>query len=519
MRGLERRLSAADYVLCGLVVVTALRSIVLGFVRPIDDYDEGLLLTDAFAMTQGLVPYRDFYVNYPPGPFVLLATTWKAFGMSVFTARTLGFSILLGGALGSGFVAGRIASDRFSWVAFASVLALQSDLPVAPLAYVSAVTLGTLCVLSVPASSASRARHAAHGFLFGAVAWFRHDLFVYTALALFAFATVLALVPKTRSLVPRRDALLAQVGGAALALALVFVPIVLAAGPHRVLGDLYFDQLRTLPARAMPFPTTVGALEVAPIELELPGVVGERVRVILLLTAATFVATLALLPRRLADSALSESQRLRMVWLVAFALGTVPHVVHRVDYAHVAYGVPFVIALLGVFVARRPLVRALVPVVVVIPLLAFHTPLARTDVFERIARARDDAAVTTPAQRGAVEIIAATTAPGDRIFVGCADHRLTLMSPMSLYYLSRRLGATRRMQFDPGLTTDAVEQRAMIRDLERTRPPLVLRFSGCFWKEPNASSRPGSSVLDQYLDTAFVADPRVSPDYRYAVRR
>ena len=41
-------------------------------------YDEGILLTGADLILRGQLPYRDFYTNYPPGIFLLIAAAAAA---------------------------------------------------------------------------------------------------------------------------------------------------------------------------------------------------------------------------------------------------------------------------------------------------------------------------------------------------------------------------------------------------------------------------------------------------------
>jgi len=55
----------------------------------------------------------------------------------------------------------------------------------------------------------------------------------------------------------------------------------------------------------------------------------------------------------------------------------------------------------------------------------------------------------------------------------------------------------------PGLVTTVSGQREMIADLERTRPSLLLRYSGCTWDEPNGSMRDGATLLDDYLSATY----------------
>ena len=50
-------------------------------------YDEGIIVTDAMRVASGQIPRRDFYVNYGPAQFYLLAGLFKAFGQSLLVER------------------------------------------------------------------------------------------------------------------------------------------------------------------------------------------------------------------------------------------------------------------------------------------------------------------------------------------------------------------------------------------------------------------------------------------------
>lgn len=50
-------------------------------------YDEGLILAGAVEVSQGAVPHRDFYANYGPANFYLLAGLFKLFGPGFLVAR------------------------------------------------------------------------------------------------------------------------------------------------------------------------------------------------------------------------------------------------------------------------------------------------------------------------------------------------------------------------------------------------------------------------------------------------
>src|ERR1700722_13307170 len=63
-------------------------------------YDEGLILEGAVRVLDGAIPHRDFYANYGPGQFYVLAGLYKIFGVSVLVERLLdtvvrGFIVVL----------------------------------------------------------------------------------------------------------------------------------------------------------------------------------------------------------------------------------------------------------------------------------------------------------------------------------------------------------------------------------------------------------------------------------------
>ena len=54
--------------------------------RPIV-YDEGLMLTAAMRVAAGQIPHRDFYANYGPAQFYLVAGLFKLFGETILVER------------------------------------------------------------------------------------------------------------------------------------------------------------------------------------------------------------------------------------------------------------------------------------------------------------------------------------------------------------------------------------------------------------------------------------------------
>jgi len=54
-------------------------------------YDEGLILTAAMRVAAGQIPHRDFYANYGPAQFYLIAGLFRLFGETVLIERVFDF--------------------------------------------------------------------------------------------------------------------------------------------------------------------------------------------------------------------------------------------------------------------------------------------------------------------------------------------------------------------------------------------------------------------------------------------
>lgn len=59
-------------------------------------FDEGYMIHFAERIAQGQIPYYDFFIQYTPGFFYILAFCFKVFGSSILAERTLTLAIALG---------------------------------------------------------------------------------------------------------------------------------------------------------------------------------------------------------------------------------------------------------------------------------------------------------------------------------------------------------------------------------------------------------------------------------------
>jgi len=490
-------LDAVGIVLLGLAIYfTAIH-----FREVINFYDEGLLLTGAQLVSRGAIPYRDFYSNYPPGIFVLIAGLWELTGPKAIVLRYLGWAIHILLAALAGRLAGRLSGRPFVPLAAALVLSQTVVLGLVPYAYLVALTLALIFAeLWIRAVvRPTPARFALAGLVLGLVSAFRHDAFVYLCTAL---TLVVAIGAARRRFVSDSVTFrhLAWAGlGFSIPLEVTWLPVFTLAGFRAVVNDLYFDQVRyTMPARVLPFPS--------------------------LFPESLYHAHPASLCLVLAGPALAValvlSNRGRVEVCAAIAVGCVAvavisQSVGRCDAHHVAYSVTPALILASALLDRlaaRPSIfvatNALFPAVWLVT--TTFDSLLRLPITDPsgesnpVVKARPLPMVRPAARAEVLSFIAGHSQPGEPIFVGGLTHRNLVSNELDLYYMADRPGAVRRLQFDPNVVTRAKFQREMIAELEQTRPSVVVLSNCCREVETNKSNNPGSVLLDGYLQSKYV---------------
>jgi hypothetical protein len=496
-----------------VLVAIALWHSLLDLWVPAQYYDEGILLTDAHLLLHGQFPYRDFYSNYPPGIFLVIAGLWKLVGVSVIAYRWLGLSFHLVIAALAGRLAGRISGRRFAALAAGLTLAWIEKLQAAPYAYLAALALGLAFIeiaLRALERPSSRALWLLAGLALGAMSAFRHDLFLI-------FVAILAVLGSWRWW--RKDFRLPReslwcVGGATIPILALWIPTFAIAGPGRVADDLYFDQVRyVLPARTLPLPSLASPREVAGVEL--PAFVADPIAGGVVLALLGFGAGCIALVR-------AREASLPLALVLALSSASIPHMLGRTDDPHTLYvATPSIVLLVGIGdeIARRPWAGTSVPRALRAAPLAVFGAWLLIPQRETIFPLRPPSFAAAPEQtlpryapvqadrlserRAALEFVDAHTRSGDPIYVGLFSHRRAMGNEVDLYFLLDRIGSTRYMQFDPNVVTRADVQEKMIEELERVRPAIAILTELEVWYEPNLSSQLGSPLLDQYLHSKY----------------
>jgi len=504
----------------------ALDATLASFLYPINSYDEGIVLTGANELLWGKVPYRDFYSNYPPGVFLLIAAAFKLVGTSVAVERALGVAFHLSTAYAAGRVSGRLLGGRFSWITAALVLTW-----LAPLGSSTCAWLGGLSVALIACERWACAWQSRRpldywiaGATLGAVSWLRHELFVYFALILSGIAALWIGVSIKHG---ERAPLLAAkwtATGALSALCLMWLPLFALVGIEQPLVDLVFDQARyAMPARALPLPPLFQLGRVSWAPFALPTFVYQPFEgaVVLSLFGPALAMAAFALPRRA-----GLKDRSDVVWTGALALAVLPQLLGRTDPPHAIYTVTPALILSWLWF-HRGTARAWRPkhgMQMLFGVLTLFLPTPELPLRAALALPPLDLrrAGGTPVSAGRKQVLAFIgehTRQGDPIYVGYMDHRWIYVNDMDLYFLANRVGATRYMQFDPNIVNREDTQRQMIQELEATRPRVAILKVGIQRSgEPNDSSNMGSAILDEYLRANY-RDVEVVDGHVLALRR
>src|SRR5438093_4914216 len=145
---------------------------------PVGPYDEGLLLTNARLIQRGLVPHRDFYTQYAPGMYLLIAAIWRLSGVSPLAVRLSSTAIHLVVALLAARLVGRATGRRVSLLTVGLTLCWLAPLDPVAYAWTAALAAALLSFELGLRSADGRGplMEVGFGLIFVGISCFRHDL-------------------------------------------------------------------------------------------------------------------------------------------------------------------------------------------------------------------------------------------------------------------------------------------------------------------------------------------------------
>lgn len=494
--------------------------------RPLNIYDEGIILTGAQRLRAGEVLHADFWRIYPVGGFLGPLATTSLLGENVVAGRIAGliWRLVLVGLLA--VISARLGGwSAAIWATAVAGIALgATGAQIYPLHVAAAGLLLSVLLLSIAVRGESRRRthfSVLAGVATGLTSLFRQDLAVLGGILLVVVLALAAWLGRSG----RSRRLLGGFSAGAAGSGLLVLAVFLAwAGPGPVWHQLVvFPLTRMRAARALPWPAPS-------LDNDVPLFYALGAAVLLVLALLVTRAAKGHDAGDAAQRALVETGGLAAVLVSLWVMS-----LQRFDGTHGTPAAVVGVALLAVLAAKalspsRYVRWGLVVVGIVLSLVCIVGP-ARSVVSEarngpgaRGGYVTDCAALPAAAgcvplsadQLAAIQEVVRLTSPGERVFVGTTRASLAYYGDMSFYFLSDRLPGTRYDEIHPAVTDGADVQRQIIDDLERNEVRVVVIADLPVSDEPNLSSiDSGVTLLDDYLRENFRT---VIRDGRYEVR-
>jgi hypothetical protein len=509
----------------------------LGMERALGVYDEGVILAGAMRVAAGDIPHRDFYANYGPAQFYLLAALFKLFGQYAVIERML--DVLVRASIVTVCYGLTAAYCRKSIALAASVVCglwLFSQAfygyPVFPALLL--LLLSAALILPVLAGPISFWRLLGAGAGAGLVALFRYDVGFYVFVAL-GLAIGISAVLRHRDARQRISAAKTMLVPYVFGTSIVFLPAAIAylavAPIEPFIHDVFSFPLHYYARmRSMPFP---GVLE------SMKSLDKSAVYLPLLICCATAYSLARgradMRERGQAPSQPGVSERDKGWFLVVFGLlAAVLYVkgLVRVSVIHMIASLIPSLLLLGALLERTlhqgRMMRAVVWMICALTIAAtLHASLQTvrhregSSVLAKILWSSSPAVDMTGStwcgtpkelrsvacflmdsdRAQAARLVVQNTRPDERIFVGLTRHDKIFINDNITYFAAGRLPATRWHHFDPGLQTRADIQAEIIAELQAGDVRyIVLSLDWDNVTEPNESARSsGVNLLDEYI--------------------
>jgi hypothetical protein len=468
--------------------------------------DEGLMLQAAARIAGGELPYRDFWWFYPPGQPYLLAGLWDVFGPSLLAWRIVRVACDAAVAVLAWALARRGGAPGWAalaaWLAAALAMAYPSGPH--PFPFTLALSLGSLLLFE--------RNPLAAGALAGLAAVWRLEFAAYLGVGVLLAYLVRPAQGR------ERGAQAARFAGAALLVAVVLYGVVAGgAGIGRVWDLVVRYPLEDFgDYQSLPFPLDYDG----PLNTSSPGGFLSDSAEPLLLFYLPLALVIGLAGALLTLALHFERSSWPRVAAAVFALGMTHYLVVRPDEFHTA-PLAVMVAVLAAW-ALAPGVRArgrlaLVPAVLAALALAYaivegadrrwlELRADRVAIDLPVADGARERAVGAAALERAVRAVWRRVPPGEPIYVATRRSDLVTSGHPLFYALAERPNPTRYDIQAPGVVTSEPVQREIVRDLERARPRVVVRWTApaTAAPEPNAAGRSsGVTTLDRYLRRAY----------------
>lgn len=522
-------------------------------------YDDGIIVVGAEEILRGKVPYRDFWTMYAPGQFYLTALLFRIFGTQFFIACLVGV-VSKALIVAFGYVAMK-RHIRAKWLpaAGAALLVLvlahlgNETFPVFP---ATAFALLALLCMEPGLMQHRLPLLFAAGLCTALTACFRHDLGLYTAVALSLGAIPIMLMQNGGAGCRAIFKALAAYWGGILAIGAPVAAFFLWKVPlHDLFENLVhipmaiYPGVRRLPwaglARAQKMLQDMGATELP----FFPFIVGLRefvvyVPFLIALPGLCFAALKLWRSRKNAEPSDASLPFLLLASLLCLLMtlkGAVRPAPHQLAQS-IVLAVPIGLMLLPHIQQAKPAGKAILVcclALACVPLAgagtvgywrmtdALRNLGAPNNIAERcthpaLPRLRCAMAYQPDDKRNVMiaNFLLQRTQPGDPIFVGTGRHDKIYWNAVMLYFMADRPPATKWYELHPGVQTRAETQLEMIEEMRRTPPRvLVLDTAWDLAYENNLSSQPSHiPLLDNWLGECYEEKTRFETIHLLAPR-
>lgn len=494
-------------------------------------YDEGLIVYGAVRVMGGDLPYRDFWTQYSPGQFYVLAGLFRLFGATVMVERTWDVVCRAVLALALYGVAAQLTNRWLAlvvWAAGVVWLAFYGFFGYPIFQGLLFSFLSIYFLLKAMSNPAQMKWRWWSGVMLGLAAIFRHDMAVYAVAAEgLVFIAFIATSQHVGNLFTRiwRGILgfLPVAAGALILVGPVLLVLVALVPLHELLDQLFIFPLVTFPlVRDLPYPTFTGSAEdlpfYMPFVIYLVAAAVAMVRALGMGSVRLELEHGLLRREQFTDAVLAHlrAQNWGVFVVVLFGLFGFNQARVRSDLIHTPHFFLASVVLLPVLVRGFRRVDAMSSgIVAVMGLVAlyllFPEPLdwhaerlkARRDSTIQMAMAMDNAQGTLadPNQIMVAKTVRNLTQPGDPVYIGLSRHDKVFANDAMLYFLAKVSSPTRYQELHPGLVNTEPVQAEMVADLERHTPKVIVltnMFEGA--NEPNDTRlSSGVHLLDNYL--------------------
>lgn len=485
-------------------------------------YDEGIILAGALRILEGEIPSADFYANYGPAQFYIVAWLLELCGRTLNTTRIYDATVL-GAVMPASWLLLREGLPRWH-VPFALgailLLLLSFRSPLYPaIASIPVFLMGSWFTIRALGQGGALVNYALMALTIAGLMLLRYD---FAVLGTIAFGFPVMLIQGLQAKAGRISGSRAMT--TALAVLSFVGALLLAVGSALYLLGILEPALKDIlehntgnysTMRSLPFPN-LDALR-----RDLFGSLFVYMPLFAVFVGAVSCVLFWRNSKGATDAAYVAIVVLTVVTLVFYSKGIV-----RVSALHMLVSAVPATILVFLCVGRcvtwlggalQPAVEAGAAIMIVgggALVLGGAAPKlgSENSMFRHLGKQPNQTELptlglfsTTGERLEALQYVTKTTAPSQRILSATGRHDKVFINDNAFYFISGRLPGTRWNQYDPGVQTSATVQQEMIRELEEGGVDLVVRDRS--WDsqmEPNKSAdSSGVTLLDDYISENF----------------